>query len=102
MIECLQALIRTDFMQGMLTASLTFLLPLHKKPDWKRRFLGVTAVSLLVSFVLTVLAVAWGWTIWTKIPYFAAPLAASLTVFLLCSEGGAPDGCYGMGCAYAA
>ncbi|MCM1440537.1 MAG: ATP-binding protein, partial [Roseburia sp.] len=57
---------------------------------------------LALSAVLTMTAVAAGWTVWVSALYYPAPLAASVLIFLLCSEGSAQDAVYGMGCAYAA
>ena len=94
-------LLRADFMQLMLLSTLLFLLPLNKRNRWGFRFLSAALPALILNVTLTMIAVASGWTFWISVIYYPMPLAVSVLIFLLCSEGTASDAIYGMGCAYA-
>lgn len=95
-------LCKADFMQVMLLSTLLFLLPLNKRPHWKRRLLAAAACGLGLTVWLTGLISSGWWELPILTIYYAVPPVVSLLSFLLCADGPAQDAVYGLGCAYAA
>ena len=99
-------LIRPDFMQIILISGLFFLLPLEKRPRWKRNALCVILLGWAAGACLELLTnrLSERITFWSLLflPNYLVPLLCVWLLFRVCTPLPVRDAVYGAACAYAA
>ena len=98
-------LIRPDFMQMLLISSLLFLLPLKRRPQWKRNAACLIPASVIMGscsmmISMTLLEYSPAAPFFFPLTYLP-PLFCAWLLFRLCTTLSARDAVYGAACAYA-
>jgi hypothetical protein len=95
-------LLRPDFIQIMLLATVVLMLPLKKRPLWGLRLVGAAAPFLLAEVLISVNTASSGWEEPFVGLYYILPILIVLAVLGACTVSSLSAVLYETGCVYAA